>query len=86
MDEFKVIIWSDGTKPERSCKEDNPEHKTTLESNVEGINKREHANNKLNEREMIKQVCNNPFLQEDNYHDIIDKQEQFLIPKNSNFE
>ena len=35
---------------------------------------------------MIKQVCNNPFLQGDNYHDIIDKQEQFLIPKNSNYE
>lgn len=60
-------------------------HKT-VEPNIEGINKREHANNKLNEREMIKQVCNNPFLQGDNYHDIIDKQEQFLIPKNSNYE
>ena len=83
---MEVIVWSDGTKPERSSKQDNPEHKSVVEVNYKGINKREHANNKLNERELIKQVRNNPFLQGDNYHDIIDKQEQFLIPKNSNFE
>ena len=50
------------------------------------INKREYANNKLNERELVKQVCVNPFFTNDSYHDIIEKQEQFLIPKNSNYD
>jgi|TARA_B110000285_G_C14971895_1_gene536996 hypothetical protein len=90
MDEF---TWSDGSKYERSKKEDNPENKTTDENKVitetvydTTINKREHANNKMNEREMVKQVCDNPFFKKDNYIDIIDKQEQFLMPKNSNNE
>lgn len=87
MDEKEIIIWSDGTKPERSCKEDKPVDKQSIESVYDGsINKREDANNKLNERELIKQVCDNPFFKNDDYHDIIDRQEKFLIPKNSNYD
>ena len=86
MDEMEIIIWSDGTKPERSCKEDNPGDNQSIERVYDGsINKREDANNKLNERELVKQVCANPFFTNDSYHDIIEKQEQFLIPKNSNY-
>ena len=33
----------------------------------DSITKRELANDKLNEREMIKQVCDNPFLMNNNY-------------------
>jgi|TARA_R110002072_G_scaffold51439_9_gene138100 hypothetical protein len=86
MDEMEIIIWTDGSKPERSCKEDNPSDKQSIERVYDGsINKREDANNKLNERELVKQVCANPFFTNDSYHDIIEKQEQFLIPKNSNY-
>jgi|TARA_B110000240_G_C13121353_1_gene292772 PDZ domain-containing secreted protein len=84
MDE---ITWTDGSKYERSQKEDNPKNKVNTETVYEtAINKREHANNKMNEREMVKQVCDNPFFKKDSYIDIINKQEQFLIPKNSNNE
>lgn len=86
MDKMEIIIWSHGTKPDRSCKEDNPGDKPSIERACDGsINKREDANNKLNERELVKQVCANPFFTNDSYHDIIEKQEQFLIPKNSNY-
>lgn len=87
---MEIIIWSDGSKPERSCKEDNPGDNPGDNQSFErvydgSINKREDANNKLNERELVKQVCANPFFTNDSYHDIIEKQEQFLIPKNSNY-
>ena len=83
---MEIIKWSDGSKPERSCKEDNPLDNQSIERVYDGsINKREDANNKLNERELVKQVCANPFFTNDSYHDIIEQQEQFLIPKNSNY-
>ena len=83
---MEIIIWSDGSKPERSCKEDNPGDNQSIEMVYDNsINKREDANNKLNERELVKQVCANPFFTNVSYHNIIEKQEQFLIPKNSNY-
>ena len=83
---MEIIIWSYGSKPERSCKEDNPGDNKSIERVYDcSINKREDANNKLNERELVKQVCANPFFTNYSYHDIIEKQEQFLIPKNSNY-
>ena len=44
---------------------------------------RENLNNKLNDRFMIKQINNNPFL-DTSYIDDIKVQEKFLIPKSSN--
>jgi len=86
MDDVEIIIWSDGTKALRSYKEDKPEDKPLYKTEYNGsINKRDDANNKLNERELIKQVCDNPFFKNDSYYDIIDKQKNFLIPKNSNY-
>ena len=51
----------------------------------DSITKRELANDKLNEREMIKQVCDNPFLMNNNYIDVISTQQEFLTPQNSNY-
>jgi hypothetical protein len=86
MDEIEIIIWSNGTKPNRSYKRENTGDKQQTEMVYDNsINKRENANNKLNERELVKQVCDNPFFKNDSYQDIIKKQDEFLIPKNSNY-
>ena len=37
MDDMEVIVWSDGTKPERSSKQDNPEHKSVVEVNYKAV-------------------------------------------------
>jgi hypothetical protein len=48
-------------------------------------NKREIANEKMNERHMISQISQNPFLAKNTYLEDLDIQENFLKPKNSNF-
>lgn len=48
-------------------------------------NKREIANEKINERHMISQIGQNPFLSKNTYLDDLDIQETYLKPKNSNF-
>jgi len=48
-------------------------------------NKREVANNKLNDRNMISQIGQNPFMANNNYLHDLDVQQNFLIPKNSNY-
>ena len=48
-------------------------------------NKRELANEKINERQMISQIGQNPFLSRNRYLDDLEVQEAFLKPKNSNF-
>ena len=53
--------------------------------NGDSITKRESANNKLNERELTKQVCDNPYLNNKSYIDVIDNQQEFLTPQNSNY-
>jgi|TARA_R110001592_G_scaffold154481_8_gene383451 hypothetical protein len=86
------LSWSDGTKPDKSNKKDkefylkdnNNEINISTEKN-DSITKRELANDKLNEREMIKQVSDNPFLMNNNYIDVIITQQEFLTPQNSNY-
>jgi hypothetical protein len=48
-------------------------------------NKREDANTKLNERCMIESISQNPFLPRNNYINDLQIQDEFLKPKNSNF-
>ena len=48
-------------------------------------NKRELANEKMNERYMISQIAQNPFLSQNTYLEDLDPEEAFLKPKNSNF-
>ena len=87
------LTWTDGTKPDKSSKNDkefylkdnsNSEKNISIEKS-DSITKRELANDKLNEREMIKQVCDNPFLMNNNYIDVISNQQEFLTPQNSNY-
>ena len=48
-------------------------------------NKREDANTKLNERCMIESISQNPFLPRNNYINDLQVQDEFLKPRNSNF-
>ncbi len=48
-------------------------------------NKREDANTKLNERCMIESINQNPFLPRNNYINDLQIQDEFLKPRNSNF-
>jgi len=47
-------------------------------------NKRELANNKLNDRMLMGQTNKNPFMTNNNYIQDLALQHEFLIPKNSN--
>ena len=71
---MEQLAWSDGTKPIRSKKEDKTKYATENQEQQEERNsieqtcilrepssKREDANEKINEREMIGQTCQNPF-------------------------
>lgn len=56
-----------------------------LPETIPPSNKREIANEKINERHMISQIGQNPFLSRNKYLEDLDIQEAFLKPKNSNF-
>ena len=86
------LCWRDGSKPEKSYKGDKElylkQANNILSQEKEksdSITKREVANDKLNQREMIKQVCDNPFLNNKSYIDVISNQQEFLTPQNSNY-
>ena len=55
------------------------------ESCMRVSNKREDANTKLNERSMIESINQNPFLPRNNYINDLQIQDEFLKPRNSNF-
>jgi hypothetical protein len=55
------------------------------ESCMRVSNKREDANTKLSERSMIENISQNPFLSRNNYLNDLQVQDEFLKPKNSNF-
>jgi hypothetical protein len=89
MDEY---AWSDGSKPERSRKEDKPVEKEPVNNGQfmdpttgfrQASTKRDEANSKLSERCMVGQGGYNPFLTETTYAQDIDAQQNFLIPRSS---
>ena len=47
--------------------------------------KREEVNLKMNDRELISQCSQNPYLVQNNYIEDLEMQQNFLMPKNSNF-
>ena len=47
-------------------------------------NKRDQAHNKLNDRELVGQVGQNPFHTSNNYLNDLEVQQNFLMPKASN--
>ena len=55
------------------------------ESCMRVSNKREDANTKLNERCMIESISQNPFLPRNNYINDLQIQDEFLKPRNSNY-
>ena len=90
--------WSDGTKPERSSKNDNPAINKEKADNANNLalssewnmlqntTNREKVLTKINERELVSQVVGNPFLNNTSYSEDIETQQNFLIPQNSNIE
>lgn len=96
---MEQLAWSDGTKPIRSKKEDKTkyvaenqeqqEERNSIEQTCilrEPSSKREDANEKINEREMIGQTCQNPFFTNTSYVEDLDVQQNFLIPRSSHQE
>lgn len=89
---MEELVWSYGEKPEKSYKKQEQENiimtKTDLDINIGEFriesNKRELANNKLNDRELIGRVGQNPFNVNNNYLSDLEVQQYFLIPKSSN--
>lgn len=91
-------IWTYGEKPEKSYKKPAPEKTapektapvtmTDLDINIGELrmssNKREEANNKLNDRELVGQVGQNPFHTSNNYLNDLEVQRNFLTPKSCN--
>lgn len=45
---------------------------------------REDANDKISEREMVGQICQNPFFSKTSYVEDLDVQQNFLMPRSSN--
>lgn len=56
------------------------------ETGIMTNNKRELANDKMNERMLFSQTNKNPFFTDHKYLDDLEIQENFLKPKNSNYE
>lgn len=80
MNELK---WTLGEPCLRSARNNKPS--VVLPETMTPSNKRELANEKINERQMISQIGQNPFLSRNRYLDDLEVQETFLKPKNSNF-
>lgn len=96
---MEELVWSTGEKYEKSLKKDNPNLQEMREiadlnnnnsNNNNEIfrinNKREQANHKLNERHLLGQIKQNPFMINNDYIKDLDIQQSFLIPKNSNID
>lgn len=71
----------DETKPNEVCTSNNIMRDTIFR---EPNSKREDANSKINEREMIGQTYQNPFFNNTSYVNDIDIQQNFLMPRSSN--
>lgn len=86
MNELK---WTNGEsciRSKRVMNEDLSNQFLVEKQEYKQFNKRDIANNKINERLMISQIGQNPFLSRNNYLEDLDIQENFLKPKNSNFQ
>jgi len=83
MNELKWTLGEPCTRSARTKSEVGtiPEPKDTYVPS----NKREMANEKINERHLISQIGQNPFLIQNKYLDDLEIQETFLKPKNSDF-
>ena len=81
------IKWSNGIKPIRSNKSDKELYDNNVNNNeVKSItfNKREEANDKINQRELIQNTCKNPFFDSEDYLQHLSNQHEFLMPQKTN--
>ena len=87
---METIIWTKNEKIEKSTQMDRAKYLSLKETNsnekiVNNFNKRSVVNDKLNERYLTNQVSQNPFFVNNNYVNDLNIRNEFLIPKNSNF-
>ena len=87
---METIIWTKNEKIEKSTQMDRAKYLSLKEINsnekiVNNFNKRSVVNDKLNERYLTNQVSQNPFFINNNYVNDLNIRNEFLIPKNSNF-
>jgi len=94
---MKEFIWKFGEKPDKSLRPlvqtedeiitDKKKNIETIEKNLEFeiINKRESVDAKLNDRQLVGQRNGNPFFSNSSYLDDLKTHDDYLIPKNSNF-
>ena len=64
-------------------KEINFRTEVNFEKQIENHSERENLNGKLNDRYLIQQINQNPFLKNNSYIDDLKIQEEFLRPKSS---
>tara|TARA_Y100000389_G_C17456128_1_gene518290 strand:- start:1528 stop:1839 length:312 start_codon:yes stop_codon:yes gene_type:complete len=64
-------------------KEINFRAEVNFEKQIENHSERENLNGKLNDRYLIQQINQNPFLKNNSYIDDLKIQEEFLRPKSS---
>lgn len=63
----------------------NPNFNENINTNeFKEVNKREELDSKISGRELIQQIGNNPFLNNNNYVNDISNRDKFLIPQNTN--
>ena len=85
-----MMVYSRGRRDISVATDLTDEHLRTcvsesIERNSRPIgSKREEANEKINERDMVGQTCQNPFFNNTKYINVIDVQENFLMPRSSN--
>ena len=76
-------------EPKTSTTQDSPNHQEDSNIMEQSIFRqpnthREDANDKISEREMVGQTCQNPFFTKTSYVEDLDVQQNFLMPRSSN--
>jgi len=93
---MEAISWSSGEKSEKSFKKDKPilndkaEIIDSLRNTAKYISRKDNRNdeqkkNEIIERYLIRRTYQNPFLGNKDYINVIEDQQKYLTPLNSNF-
>ena len=80
--------WRNGIRCERSLKCDKPilNNKNEIIDGLRMAHYESRKKNEINNGYLIKRSGQNPFLTDKNYIKVIDDQEKYLMPLNSNYE
>jgi|AACY02.11.fsa_nt_gi hypothetical protein len=87
---MEKIVWTKNEQIERSTQMDRAKYLSLKETKphqkmINDFNKKSLVNDKLNERYLTNQVSQNPFFVNNNYINDLNIRNEFLIPKNSNY-